>query len=44
MVSTTTIQSATVFAWFMLMMNLRRVVLLIIATIIGRNKPFPSGS
>ncbi|CAF0743381.1 unnamed protein product [Adineta steineri] len=44
MVSTTTIQPATVFAWFMLMINLRRVVLLIIATIIGRNKPFPSGS
>lgn len=40
MVSVNTIQSGTVFAWFMLLMVIRRIVLLIIAGIAGYNKPF----
>jgi uncharacterized MAPEG superfamily protein len=44
MVSVYTIQSGTVFAWFMLLMVIRRIVLLIIAGITGHNKPFPAGS
>ena len=43
MVSVNTIQASTVFAWFMLMMLLRRVILLVVAGIAGRNKPFPPG-
>jgi uncharacterized MAPEG superfamily protein len=41
MVSVNTIQSGTVFAWFMLLMVLRRIIMLIIAGISGYNKPFP---
>jgi uncharacterized MAPEG superfamily protein len=43
MVDVTTIQSGTVFAWFMLMMVLRRVVMLIVAGIAGRGRPLRPG-
>jgi len=43
MVSVNTIQAGTVFAWFMLIMVLRRIVLIVIMGIAGRNKPFPPG-
>jgi uncharacterized MAPEG superfamily protein len=43
MVSVNTIQAGTVFAWFMLIMLLRRLVLLIVGGIAGRDKPFPPG-
>ncbi|CAF4231514.1 unnamed protein product, partial [Adineta steineri] len=36
MVDVTTIQPGTVFAWFMLFMVLRRIVLLVVAGIAGR--------
>ncbi len=42
MVSVNTIQSGTVFAWFMLVMFVRRIAILVVAGIAGRNKPFPS--
>jgi uncharacterized MAPEG superfamily protein len=42
MVNVHTIQSGTVFAWFMLLMVLRRILMLIIAGITGYNKPFPA--
>jgi uncharacterized MAPEG superfamily protein len=44
MVNVDTIKSGTVFAWFMLCMIIRRVVILIVAGITGHNKPFPPGS
>ncbi|UJR29746.1 hypothetical protein I4U23_017294 [Adineta vaga] len=44
MVSVETIQSGTVFAWFMLMMIIRRIVMLGVAMNAGRGKPFPPGS
>ena len=44
MVSVNTIQSGTVFAWFMLVTVLRRVVMLIVAGVAQRGKPFPPGS
>jgi len=44
MVSVNTIQAGTVFAWFMLGMVLRRVVMLGIALVARRGKPFPPGS
>lgn len=44
MVLITTIQSYTVFAWFMLLMVLRRVVLTILAIIVGYHRPFVPGS
>jgi uncharacterized MAPEG superfamily protein len=43
MVSVDTIQASTVFAWFMLIMVLRRIVMLVVAGIAGRNKPLPPG-
>ncbi|CAF1108986.1 unnamed protein product [Adineta ricciae] len=43
MVSVKTIEASAVFAWFMLMMLLRRIVLLIVAGVSGRNRPFPPG-
>ncbi|CAF0856824.1 unnamed protein product [Adineta steineri] len=43
MVDVTTIQPGTVFAWFMLFMVLRRIVLLVVAGIAGRGKPLPPG-
>jgi uncharacterized MAPEG superfamily protein len=39
MVSVNTIQAGTVFAWFMLIMVLRRIVLIVIIGVAGRNKP-----
>jgi uncharacterized MAPEG superfamily protein len=39
MVSVNSIQAGTVFAWFMLMMLLRRLVLLTVLAVTGRNKP-----
>lgn len=44
MVNVKTIQPGTVFAWFMLVLVLRRVVMLVIAGIVRRGKPFPSGA
>jgi uncharacterized MAPEG superfamily protein len=41
MVSVNTIQAGTVFAWFMLVMIIRRIVMLVIAGIAGYNRPFP---
>ncbi|CAF1043491.1 unnamed protein product [Adineta steineri] len=43
MVDVTTIQSGTVFAWFMLTMVLRRVVMLVVAGVAARGKPTPPG-
>ena len=43
MVSVNTIQPATVFAWFMLVLVLRRIVLIVIFAIAGRGKPLPAG-
>ncbi|CAF0896911.1 unnamed protein product [Adineta steineri] len=43
MVDVTTIQSGTVFAWFMLLMVLRRVVMLVVAGVAARGKPRPPG-
>jgi len=43
MVDVNTIQAGTVFAWFMLVMVVRRIVILVVAGIAGRNKPFPPG-
>lgn len=44
MVNVTSIQPSTVFAWFMFLMVLRRVVLLIVAMILGYRKPLIAGS
>jgi uncharacterized MAPEG superfamily protein len=44
MATVKTIQSGTVFAWFMLFMVLRRVVMLAVAIVARRGKPFPPGS
>ena len=44
MVNVKTIQASTVFAWFMFLLVLRRVVLLVTLTIVGRKKPFVAGS
>ncbi len=44
MVSVQTIQAVTVFAWFMLLMVIRRIILLIIAGVAGHNRPFPAGT
>lgn len=41
MVSVNTIQAITVFAWFMLIMIIRRIIMFIIAGIVARNKPLP---
>ncbi|UJR29262.1 hypothetical protein I4U23_010476 [Adineta vaga] len=41
MVTVNTIRSGTVFAWFMLMMLLRRIVLLLVAGFSEWNRPFP---
>lgn len=43
MVSVNTIQPATVFAWFMLVLVVRRIVLIAILAIAGRSKPLPAG-
>jgi uncharacterized MAPEG superfamily protein len=43
MVSVNTIQAGTVFAWFMLIMVLRRIVLIIVMGIAGRGKPLAPG-
>ena len=43
MVSVYTIQPSTVFAWFMLIMVLRRIVLIIVIAIAGRNRPAHAG-
>lgn len=43
MVSVNTIQAGTVFAWFMFLMVLRRIILIIVIAITGRNKPFAPG-
>ncbi len=42
MVNVNTIQAGTVFAWFMLIMVVRRIVMLIIAGIVEHNKPLSS--
>jgi len=44
MVNVNTIQAGTVFAWFMFVMVLRRVVMLVVAGVARRGKPFPPGS
>ncbi|CAF4871630.1 unnamed protein product [Rotaria sp. Silwood1] len=44
MVSVNTIQSGTVFAWFMFMMIMRRIVMLVVAGIAGRGRSFSPGS
>ncbi|CAF2959984.1 unnamed protein product [Rotaria sp. Silwood2] len=44
MVNVNTIQSGTVFAWFMLMMVIRRIAMLVVAGIAGRDRPFPPDS
>ena len=44
MVNVNTIQAGTVFAWFMLVMVLRRVVMLVVALVAQRGKPIPPGS
>ncbi|CAF0925910.1 unnamed protein product [Adineta steineri] len=44
MVSVKTIHSGTVFAWFMLVVILRRIVMLAVAMSAKRGKPFPPGS
>jgi uncharacterized MAPEG superfamily protein len=44
MVSVNTIEAGTVFAWFMLVMILRRIVMLVVAGIARRGKPFPPGT
>jgi uncharacterized MAPEG superfamily protein len=44
MVDVKSIQSGTVFAWFMLVMVTRRIVILVIAGVAGRHKPFLAGS
>lgn len=44
MATVTTIQSYTVFAWFMLFMVLRRIILLVLAIIFGFHRPFTAGS
>jgi uncharacterized MAPEG superfamily protein len=44
MINVNTIQAGTVFAWFMLVMVLRRVVMLVVAGVARRGKPFPPGS
>ncbi|CAF1252644.1 unnamed protein product [Rotaria sp. Silwood1] len=41
MVNINTIQSGAVFAWFMLLMIIRRIVLLIIVSIVEYNRSFP---
>lgn len=43
MVSVNSIQAGTVFAWFMLILVLRRVALIIVMVVAGRNKPLPAG-
>jgi uncharacterized MAPEG superfamily protein len=42
MVNVNSIQSGTVFAWFMLLIVIRRIVMLIVAGISEYNKPFPA--
>ena len=44
MVSVNTIRPGTVFAWFMLVMVIRRIVILFVAGIAGRHRPFLPGS
>ncbi|CAF1033554.1 unnamed protein product [Rotaria magnacalcarata] len=44
MVNVNTIQPGTVFAWFMFIMVIRRFVMLLVAGVSGRNRPFPTGS
>ena len=44
MVDVNTIQPGTVFAWFMLIMLIRRVTMLIVAGVAGRGKPFLPGT
>ncbi|CAF0868717.1 unnamed protein product [Rotaria sp. Silwood1] len=44
MVSVNTIQSGTVFAWFMFMMIMQRIVMLVVAGIAGRGRSFSPGS
>ncbi|CAF0747666.1 unnamed protein product [Adineta steineri] len=44
MVSIKTIQADTVFAWFMLVVILQRIVMLAVAMSTRRGKPFPPGS
>ena len=43
MVSVNTIQAGTVFAWFMLILVLRRLALIIVLAVGGRGKPLPAG-
>src|SRR5262245_27085662 len=44
MVDVKSIQHGTVFAWFMLVMVVRRIVILGVALVTGRGKPFPPGT
>lgn len=44
MVNVISIQPSTVFAWFMFLLVLRRLVLIILTMILGYNKPFVVGS
>ena len=44
MVNVNSIQSGTVFAWFMLVMVIRRIVILFVAAVSAHDKPFPAGS
>lgn len=43
MVNVNSIQPSTVFAWFMLIMVIRRIILIIIIGIAGRNRPVQPG-
>jgi uncharacterized MAPEG superfamily protein len=44
MVDITTIKPGTVFAWFMLVMVIRRIVMIFLAIIARGRKPFPPGT
>ncbi|CAF0897321.1 unnamed protein product [Adineta steineri] len=44
MVTVNTIQAGTVFAWFMLVVILRRIVMLGVSMAARRGKPFPPGT
>jgi uncharacterized MAPEG superfamily protein len=44
MADVTTIQSLTVFAWFMMLMILRRCIILIMGIYAGRYQPYPLGT
>jgi hypothetical protein len=41
MVSVNTIQAGTVFAWFMLILLIRRIILITILAVVGSKQPLP---